>query len=186
MTFLKRLKALCLASVVAATPFTSWADAGHDHGAPAPAALGSGLPRFSAVSETFELVGVLNGKQLTLYLDRTADNSPVKDAQLDLELGGVKLDLKPLGEGEFGATLAQEPKVGVTSVAATVAAGQETDLLAGDLEIRDNAPAVDAATKWPWKRYGAWLLAGLLTLALLVGGLRRARTHQINRLGTTK
>ena len=186
MTFFNRLNALCLASFVAATPFTSWADAGHDHGAPAPAALGSGLPRFSAVSETFELVGVLNGKQLTLYLDRTADNSPVKDAQLDLELGGVKLDVKPLGEGEFGATLAQELKVGVTSVAATVVAGQETDLLASDLTIRDNAPAVDGARSQPWKKYGTWLLAGLLTLAGLAWSLRRVRTHQINRLGTTK
>lgn len=186
MTFLKRLNAFCLATLVVVIPLASRADAGHDHGAPAPAELGSGLPRFSAVSETFELVGVLNGKQLSLYLDRTADNSPVKGATLELELGGVKLDAKPLGEGEFGATLAQELKAGVTSVAATVVAGPETDLLAGDLTIRDNAPTVDAAAKLPWKKYSAGLLAGLLALALLAWGLRRLRSHQINRLGTTK
>lgn len=186
MTILKRLNALCLAAFIAATPLTTWADAGHDHGAPAPAAAGSGQPRFSATSESFELVGVLNGKQLSLYLDRAADNSPVKDAKLELELGGVKVDVKPLGEGEFTATLAQELKTGVTAVAATVVAGQETDLLAGDLEIRNNAPAVDTATNLPWKKYGAWLMAGLLTLALLAWGLRRVRTNRINRLGNTK
>lgn len=186
MILLKRLNAFCLAALVAATPLATWADAGHDHGAPTPAELGSGLPRFGAVSETFELVGVLQGKQLTLYLDRAGDNSPVKDATLELELGGVKVDVKPLGEGEFGATLAQELKVGVTSVAATVVAGPETDLLAADLETRNNAPAVATAAKLPWKKYAAWLLAGLLLLALLAWGLRRVRTHPINRLGTTK
>ena len=183
MTILKRLNAFCLATLVVATPITSWADAGHDHGAPAAAAPGSGTPRFSAVSETFELVGVLNGKQLTLYLDRADDNSPVKAAQLELELGGVKLAVKPRGEGEFEATLAQELKPGVTSVAATVIAGQETDLLAGELEIRADSRTDAAAVSPPWQKYGTWLLAGLLTLALLVLGLRRVRSHRINRVG---
>ena len=68
----------------------AWAGEGHDHGDAAPAAVGQALPRFSAVSETFELVGVLNGKQITLYLDRFADNSPVRGAQIELEIGGAK------------------------------------------------------------------------------------------------
>lgn len=186
MTFFKRLKALCLATLIAASPLATWADAGHDHGAPAPAALGSGLPRFSAVSESFELVGVLNGKQLSLYLDRAGDNSPVKDATLDLELGGVKLDVKPVGEGEFGATLAQEPKAGVTAVAATVVAGQESDLLAADLLIAEPAPLGPAARELPWKTYGIGTLAALLALAGLAAGWRRWRAYRINRLGQTQ
>lgn len=185
MTILKRLNALCLAALVAVTPLASRADAGHDHGEPAPADASAGPPRFSAVSETFELVGVLNGKLLTLYLDRASDNSPVKNAQLELEVGGVKVDAKPQGEGEFRATLAQELKAGVTAVAATVLAGQESDLLVADLEIRSNAPAADTASKRPWKQYGAWLTAALLLLALLALGLRRLRNHRINRPGNT-
>lgn len=186
MTFLKRLNAFCLATLLGATPFTGWADAGHDHGAPTPAALGSGLPRFLAVSETFELVGVLNGQLLTLYLDRATDNSPVKDAKLEIEIGGVKVDVKPIGDGEFAATLAQGLKPGVIAVTATVMAGQETDLLAGDLDTRATAPVVAATRDRPWRTYGVWLMAGLLTLALLAGGLRRLRTQHINRLGATK
>ncbi len=182
MTILKRLNAFCLATFIAATPFTTWADAGHDDGAPA-AAGGSGLPRFSAVSETFELVGVLNGKQLSLYLDRAADNSPVKDAQLELELGGVKVAVKPHGEGEFEATLAQELKPGVTTVAATVIAGQETDLLAGELDIRAAAHADASISSRPWNKYGTWAVAGLFSLAGLAWGLRRLRAHRINRVG---
>ncbi len=183
MILFKRLAALCLATVMAANPLSTWADAGHDHAAPAPAALGAGLPRFSAVSETFELIGVLRGKLLTLYLDRADDNSPVRDATLELELGGVKIAVKPVGEGEFEAMLAQEPLPGVTPVAATVLAGQESDLLAGELEIRADTRTVAAAVSAPWQKYGGWLLAGLLALALLVMGLRRVRSHRINRVG---
>ena len=186
MTILKRLHAFCLATFVAATPFTAWAAGeGHDHGEAPSAATGSGQPRFAAVSETFELVGVLTGKRLTLYLDRADDNSPVKDARLELELGGVKVEVKTRGEGEFETTLAQELKPGVTTVAATVIAGQETDLLAGELDIRQSAQADASAGSRPWKKYGVWLIAGLLTLALLVGGLRRIRAIRINRVGST-
>ena len=184
MTILKKLKAFCLVTFIAATPFTTWAAGeGHDHGEAATASAGSAQPRFIAVSETFELVGVLSGKRLTLYLDRAADNSPVKEAQLELELGGAKVAVKPGGVGEFEATLAQDLKAGVTSVAATVIAGQETDLLAGELDIREGAPADASVGSQPWKKYGAWLLAGLFTLALLAWGLRRARAHRINRVG---
>lgn len=186
MTYMKRLNALCLTAFIAVTPLVSLADAGHDHGAPAPTDASAGQPRFNAVSETFELVGVLDGKLLTLYLDRASDNSPVKNAQLELEVGGVKVDAKPQGEGEFRATLAQELKAGVTAVAATVLAGQESDLLAADLEIHSNAPAANTTSQLPWKQYGAWLIAGLLLLALLVLGLSRLRTYRINRPENTQ
>lgn len=181
MRLMQRLGALSLVTLSAALPLASWADAGHDHGPSAPAQSVPGLPRFSAVSETFELVGVLNGKQLSLYLDRADDNSPVKNAQLELEWGGAKLTLKAVGEGEFEATLPQEPKPGVTAVAATVLAGQESDLLAGELTIQDAAPAGAATAAWPWKTYGSGALAGLLGLGLLGIVLRRWRAHRINR-----
>jgi len=126
---------------------------------------------------------VLSGKRLTLYLDRAADNSPVKEAQLELELGGVKVAVKPRGVGEFEATLAQELKAGVTSVTATVTAGQETDLLAGELDIRAAAHADASVGSRPWKKYGIGLIAGLLTMALLAWGLRRVRANRINRVG---
>ena len=58
------------------------ADDGHDHAGPAPATAGAATPRFTASSEAFELVGVLQGRRLTLYLDRVADNTPVKGATI--------------------------------------------------------------------------------------------------------
>ena len=79
---------------------------GHDHGesaASAPAA--AALPRFATVSEAFELVGVVDGSRLTLYLDHAPTNEPVKDAVVDLEMGGVSVPLHAHGVGEFEATL---------------------------------------------------------------------------------
>lgn len=182
MTFLQRLKASCLAALIAAMPFATWAGEGHDHGEAPAAATGPALPRFTAVSETFELVGVINGKQLTLYLDRADDNSPVKDAKLELELGGVRVDVKPHGEGEFEATLAQELRPGEIAVSATVIAGQETDLLAGSLDLHEDDHAGEAAQSRPWKAYGTWT-AGVLVLALLAWTLARVRANRNNKVG---
>jgi hypothetical protein len=183
MIFLKRLNAFFLTVLITVTPFTSWAGDGHDHGEAPASASGQARPRFTAISETFELVGVLNGKQLTLYLDRATDNSPVKDAKLELELGGVKVDVKPHGEGEFEATLAQELKPGEITVSVMVVAGQETDLLAGDLDIHEENHAGEVSQSQTWKVYSAWVVGGLLSLALLAWALRRIRANRINRVG---
>ena len=128
-------------------------------------------------------MGVINGKHITLYLDHAADNSPVKDAKLDLEIGGTKVAVQPRGEGEFDATLAAELQPGVISVTATVVAGQQSDLLAGDLDIRTNNEVGAAAHGAKWKRYAAWAMGALLALVLLTFALRRWSGQRNNRLG---
>lgn len=159
------------------------ADAGHDAGGAPAATSGSALPRFSAVSEAFELVGVLDGKQLTLYLDRFADNSPVKDARLELEIGGAKVKLEPAAEGEFRGALADAPKAGTLAVTATVVAGNESDLLAGEIEIGESAPAQGVAHTRGWREIAAWALAGLAALAALAWAARRLRGWRQLRAG---
>jgi len=158
------------------------ADAGHDHGDAGSKASAPGLPRFAATSDLFELVGVVNGTQLTLYLDRSADNSPVKGAKLELEIGGSKLDAKPSADGEFEATLPQPLKPGVTPVTATVAASQETDLLAGELTIPEEARA-EAPPARRWQQIAAWTAAGLVAFAALAWLGRRAMNQRAARIG---
>ena len=68
-----------------------------------------------------------------------ADNSPVKDARVDLELDGNPVALEPHADGEFEATLPEALKPGVVSITATVIAGQDTDLLAGELDLHEPA-----------------------------------------------
>ena len=182
MTFLTRRKPFLLAVLLATASLFSLAGDGHDHGDVPAAAGGPAKPRFTATSETFELVGVVNGKNIALYLDHAADNSPVKDATLELELGGTKVPVQPHGEGEFEATLAAELQPGEISVTATVVAGTVTDLLAGDLDLHAEAHT-DAAQGTSWKTYGTWALGGLVALALLAFALRHLGAQRSKQVG---
>jgi hypothetical protein len=170
MTLMKLTAFIAAAYIGAALllPHVVQAGDGHDHGA-APPAAGPALPRFTAVSETFELVGVLNGKRLTLYLDRTADNTPVTDAQIELEMGGAKLKADK-HDDVYEVGLATAPKPGVLPITATVTAGKDTDLLAGELDVHAEAQAKEAAHAHSWKEYAGWAagaLAGLITVVLI-------------------
>jgi len=165
------LAALLVAAILVAAP--AWAGEGHDHGEAAPAAVDQALPRFTAESETFELVGVLSGKQITLYLDRFADNSPVRDARIELEIGGAKFKAEKQGEDKYEVVLPEAPKPGVLPVTATVTVGNEADLLAGELDIHDAAHAHEAAHTHSWAEYAGWAAAGVALLALLGWGGRR-------------
>ncbi len=173
--------ALLVAAVLLASP--AWAGEGHDHGDAAPATVGQALPRFSAVSETFELVGVLSGKQITLYLDRFADNSPVRGAQIELEIGGAKFKAEKQGDDQYEVVLPEAPKPGVLPVTATVTAGNEADLLAGELDIHEAAHVDEAAHTHSWTEYAGWAVAGLAALALLVWGGRRVINARSVRAG---
>lgn len=169
-----------LAVLLLSVAWPAWAGEGHDHG-DAPAAMaGPALPRFTAVSELFELVGVLDGKHLTLYLDRAADNSPVKDAKLELELGGVKVPVEAHGEGLFEATLSKAPAPGEIPVAATVMAGDETDLLAGELDVHEAEDKEgEDAHSHGWEEYAYWVAAAGIGLVGLIWLIRRLRAQRI-------
>jgi hypothetical protein len=153
----------------------AWSGPGHDHGDEAPqATAGAALPRFAASSDLFELVGVLDGKALTLYLDRAATNEPVPQASLELELAGAKLNPKPLPDGSYAVELAQALGEGVHPVTATVTAGDDVDLLAGELDVH-SAVAPDEHAHWGVKQWGVLVGSVLLGLAVLVGAARFMR-----------
>ena len=175
------LVALLVATLSA--PLAARAGEGHDHGPAAPTSTGSASPRFAAVSETFELVGVLTGKQITLYLDRAADNSPVHDAQIEIEVGGAKLKAQKQGSDEFEVMLAAVPKPGLLPIIATVTVGAEVDLLAGELDIHEAAHADEAAHTHAWKAYGGWGAGSLVVFAALVFAARRVGVMRQQRAG---
>ncbi len=181
MTFSK-LPAMLLMVAMFITPLAR-AGEGHDHGDAAPATAGQTLPRFSAVSETFELVGVLNGKQITLYLDRFSDNSPVRDARIELEIGGAKFKAEKQGEDEYEVVLSDALKPGVVPIAATVIAGNDTDLLVGELDIHEEAHADEGVAARSWVKYLGWLAGGAAVLALLLWSGRRVLKARSVRAG---
>lgn len=153
----------------------AWAGPGHDHdhdhGASA-APAGPALPRFTAVSETFEMVGVLEGRRLVLYVDRTPDNTPVVGATIELEVAGAKLPVE-MHDDTYDALLPAEPKPGVLPITATVTAGSDIDLLAGDLEIAAPVAEEDHAHGPDWRSIIVWTGGAVVALALLLVLARR-------------
>lgn len=180
---------LCLLALAAASallmarPAVADDGHGHDHGSDAPTAAGTAPPRFAAVSELFELVGVLDGPRITLYLDRAADNSPVAGAQIELDVAGTAFKATPHEGDTYEVLLAAAPAAGVLPITATVTAGSEVDLLAGELDVHDAAHADEADHAPAWRTYAVWGAAALAALALIVVLGRRLVASRPRRAG---
>ena len=113
----------------------AWAGPGHDHGDAPAAAAGSALPRVTSHSDLFELVGVVDKGEMTIFLDRYATNEPVKDAKIEVEIGNVKGVAAVQADGSYLFKNDVLAKPGELAVSFTVLAGKDADLLVGDLKI---------------------------------------------------
>jgi membrane fusion protein, heavy metal efflux system len=172
---------LCFLIVIALLPMPSspvWAGPGHDHGDETPAATGAASPRFEAHSDLFEVVGVMDGDLLIITIDRYDSNAPVLQAKLELESGATNLVAKfNPATADYTVPSAAFKNHGTYPIALTVTAGQETDLLAGELIIPDADGHSGAHTHpLPWRMIaGVSATAVLLLLAGLYVWRRRAR-----------
>lgn len=163
----------CFAFLIAALASATLAGPGHDHGPEAAPAASSAPPRFSAASDHFEIVGVIEGRALTVYLDRYADNSPVRSAVVELELGGAQVALQASGDGHFKATLPAPLPPGAIAVSATIRTGDEVDLLAGELDLREGTTIAHSSLRW--QELLPWGLGGMALLGLAALALRRLK-----------
>ena len=177
------LLAPLLALLLGQAPLPAQAHDRHDT-APAAAPAQAAAPRFALDSELFELVGVVNGHTLALYLDRADDNRPVPGAQLELELAGQRLAVTPVGDGEYRAELAAPLTEGSLPVTATVVAGDDSDLLAGALvwHAPTAAPSPGSGGRMRWLAGAAGALAAL-GAALWAWRGRRAAPQATARVG---
>lgn len=165
MKLIHSTAATLLALILSLLSPLAMAGPGHDHGAAAPQAQGAALPRFVAVSEDLEMVGIVNGKQLTIYLDRFKDNSPVNDAQIEIDIAGSKYKAEKHGEGEYEVTLKDTLKPGVLAITATIQAGELNDLLAAELDLQ--VVEEEHSHRLSWKVLAMWSGAGLLAIMAL-------------------
>lgn len=141
---------------------------GHDHGEDEMPAEASGvaLPRFTAVSEKFELVGVVNGDHMTLYLDETDSTIPVAEAVLSLKVGAEEVEAEQHQAGEFEALLSSAPEAGVLPVTMRVTTPQASEVLSGELDIHEAEAGEsteirsDQGSRWSWGLLGGVALGG--------------------------
>lgn len=143
----------------------------------ASAAAAARLPVVVADSESFEIVGRIADGALVLHVDRAPDNSPVFGARLSVESGGRSVDAR--FEPEEGVYRVSDPEwlrllaaPGTYPLAFTLLAGDDGDLLAGDLVV-EAATAADVSRALPgW----GWALSGLALAG--AGGLIWRRTRR--------
>src|SRR5262245_65632895 len=85
---MRSVAALTFIAAFLLMPSASRAHEGHDHDESTRAALASSTyPRVTAQSELYEVVGILKGNRLSIYLDREASNEPVPDETVSVTIG---------------------------------------------------------------------------------------------------
>ena len=175
---------LALLTPLAAPP--SRAHEGHDHGAAAKPAATRASPRVTAQSQDYQLVGIVEGEVLVIYLDRFADNAPVTTAVLEVTIGDASARAEPQSNGTYEVTSARLKSPGSHEVLVSITDGAGSDLLAAALEIPepDARPLGFDHTMWSHlqahlpqsSRIAGWAAGGslgLLGLGMLLRGRRR-------------
>ena len=151
-----RLGVLCTVAGIVAALLTSLplapsalAHEGHDHGPPE-IVTGPLAPRVSAQSDTFQLVGILRGDRLVIYLDRSATNEPVTTADIAVTIGDKTeaVDAEWGAEGTYTLTSPQFRTTGPIELVFSITGDAGQDLLAGTLTVPSDAAAGAPGASW--------------------------------------
>lgn len=174
--------ALLGAAVLLGSPQLARAHEGHDHGAapPAPSPTPQAGPKFIAVSEDFEVVGVLSRDALTVYLDDTRTNRPIDGATLEIAAQGLSGVATREAPGTYRLALKSPLPAGSYALTVSVDAAQGSDLLAAKLDVGKPAVATDIVTAsqpitWKALMGSALLLVVIATVFLLLKRQRASR-----------
>ncbi len=184
-----RLLATLFAGLLASTsalgaPGAHGPNGEHLDGPPMSASAANAAPRFETQSETFEVVGRLQGGELSMLINRFASNKPVLNAKVEIESGTVKAIAKfhaDLGDYavDDAAMLKALSAPGDHPLVITVLSGSDADLL--DVTLKVAAPVDEHAHGVP---FWVWLLpVGAAIAAAGVYYRRRARRSMTARLG---
>ncbi|MDX2258846.1 MAG: efflux RND transporter periplasmic adaptor subunit [Hyphomicrobiaceae bacterium] len=162
-------------AVVAALTIIGLPDAGRsheDHGLASPTADSPSSPRLVAVSEAYELVGILKDGALVIFLDRMADTSPVVAARIDLTLDGTTIAAEPRPDGTYRIASAALARPGTHEAIITIAEDRGSDLMVGSLTIPDDHTAADHVHDGDggWSAAPALMRQVLERLGLSAGG----------------
>jgi cobalt-zinc-cadmium efflux system membrane fusion protein len=142
---------LLIGLLVAMQPAPALAGGDHDHShdhAPT-TAVTAASPRVSAQSGTYELVGVLKGEQLAIYLDRFATNEPVTEAGIAVTIGDAAepASAEPAPDGTYTVASPRfAPGTGETvELVFAITAKDTDDLLIGTLVLPAKPPPAAAS-----------------------------------------
>lgn len=148
---------------------------------------GSSAPRIEAKSEAFELVGVLQGGELSILINRFETNEPVLNAAVEVESGNFKAKAPfHADHGDYAvadeAFLKAVGKPGAHPLVITVTAGSDADLLDGTLNVPEQANDHGHEHGFSWR---TWFAVGLLAALLFAAAWRFLRRRRIRSLAST-
>jgi cobalt-zinc-cadmium efflux system membrane fusion protein len=176
-------------ATIASAALPARAHEGHDHGPGPGATAGAASPRVTAVSENYQLVGIVEGEVLVIYLDRFADNAPVTSAKLEVTIGDVAVQAELQKNGTYEVASPHLKSAGSHEILVAITDDVVTDLLVGSIQIPPSGGLVGRLDHSIWTHLkehtevspkllgwaGAGIL-GLLGLGLLIKGGRRGAT----------
>jgi len=169
--FTGALRVAALAIGLLVGPTIALAHGDEDHGAPPTTAVTTAQPRVSIHSEQYELVGVLRGPWLDVYLDRFGTNEPVTGAKIAMTISDEETTAEPSPGGTYKVASAKFAGSGRLELVFAITAPSGDDLLIGTLALPDRAAApvasapAPAGTSWAarvaeWRERGAaWVAA---------------------------
>ena len=148
---------------------------GHDHGAPTNA-VATSLPRIAVQSDLYQLVGILEGGRLTLYLDRFSDNAPVTTGRIAVTVDGEATTTETDPAGTFVVTSNRFAGNGSVELVFDISAADGDDLLIGTLALRSSVGnAAAGPASWPARILSAVRHAGedhfVLVMVTLLAGM---------------
>jgi membrane fusion protein, heavy metal efflux system len=161
------LAIILLVAFAFALPFHARAHEGHID-EPAAAAAQTGLPRLVTKSESYELVALLDGKQLTIYLDQFADNMPVTDATIDVAIEGETVAAERNADGTYAVTSNLFGRRGLVELVFDIKRPDADDLLIGKLLLPGDSTKPSGATAW-YERASSALRHGAQEHLVLMG-----------------
>ena len=118
----------------------SAAHEGHDHGAPPPPVTDTIAPRIDASSNDFEIVAIVRGDRLRIYLDTFKTNEPVRDAEIEIDTAAGILKAVPDREGAYEVAAPWLLRPGTYDLAITVQASGLVDVLTATLTVPPSTP----------------------------------------------
>jgi hypothetical protein len=137
-------------------------------------------PRIETFTRSFELVGHVQGDELSMLIDRYETNEPVLNGKLEVEANGIKATATfHADHGDYAVDDAQFLEAiaapGKHALVFTLMAGGESDLLQGTLEVNAADSAHGHADDHA-RSLTRWTVAGgLLAAALTVLAIRLLR-----------
>src|SRR3954452_3824995 len=144
------LRAAALMTALLLGSAAALAHGGEDHSHDKPAAtVTTTQPRVSIHSEQYELVGVLRGPWLDVYLDHFGSNEPVTGAKIAVTIGDKETTAEPSPDGTYKVASAKFGGSGPLELIFAVTARSGDDLLIGTLARPDRTATRVASASTP-------------------------------------